>query len=132
MFMRRMRLSDRVEFGALIEASLPIVADHWCMGGDFNMLEDASDRQGGSSVTIQGEELASWERLCFGLWLLSDAWHVDEIARASGRIGGSNLSRLDRWYVDEWAGRRGGTVGILAGTTFSDHAPVILQLDDPG
>lgn len=60
--------SGQAEFWALIEASLP-VADHWCMGGDFNMLEDASDRQGGSSVTIQGEELASWERLCFGLRL---------------------------------------------------------------
>lgn len=60
------------------------------------------------------------------------AWHADEVARAPGnslsfprsnrRVVGSNLSHIDRWYVDEWASSRGGTIGILAGTTLLDHA----------
>lgn len=71
---------------------------------------------------------------------LPDAWHVDEIAHAAGsnsfsrsdrRVGGSNLSRIHRCYVDEWVRSKGGAIGILAGTTLSDHAPIILLLDDP-
>ena len=41
------------------------VMDHWCIVGDFNMLEDPSNRMGGSTVTISGTELAEWEKLCF-------------------------------------------------------------------
>ena len=29
-------------------------ANHWCVGGDFNMLEDPSDRTGGNARTIRG------------------------------------------------------------------------------
>ena len=29
------------------------------------MLEDPSDRMGGSTVTISGAEFAEWENLCF-------------------------------------------------------------------
>ena len=34
-------------------------ADHWCMGGDFNMIEAPRDRVGGSNVVLAGSELAS-------------------------------------------------------------------------
>lgn len=43
---------------------------------------------------------------------------------------GTNLSHIDKWYVDEYTVDRGGIVCILAGTTLSDHAPIILQLAD--
>ena len=41
------------DFLTQITDALP-VADHWCVGGDFNMLEDPSNRMGGSHVTVQG------------------------------------------------------------------------------
>lgn len=42
-----------------IEISLPFPSDHWCVGGDFNMLETLEDIQGGSSITVQSMELAA-------------------------------------------------------------------------
>ena len=72
--------NGRAEFWTLLGDSLP-TADHWCVGGDFNMLEDPEDRRGGSFATIQGAELAAWERLCFSL-RISDVWHADAFDRA--------------------------------------------------
>ena len=41
-----------------------------------------------------------------------------------------NLSRLDRIYVSDLLGDKGGSVEILARTCFSDHAPVILLIQE--
>ncbi|RYA44468.1 hypothetical protein DD606_25175 [Enterobacter cloacae complex sp. GF14B] len=60
--------SARAEFWSQIVESLP-QAEHWCIGGDFNMLEDPSDRIGGSHATVHGVELAAWERFCMTLGL---------------------------------------------------------------
>ena len=49
--------SARKYFWCEITNALPNVS-HWCVAGDFNMLEDAGDIKGGSVVTIHGEELA--------------------------------------------------------------------------
>ena len=43
-------------------------------------------------------------------------------------IGGTNLSRLNRFYVSDWLGARGGSIGILASTSMSEHAPEILAI----
>ena len=70
---------------------------------------------------------------------ISDAWSHEGFARAVGSLsfscldrwlGGTNLSRLHRFYINDNVGERGGTVGILEGTTFSNHALVILVLED--
>ena len=55
------QVSTRAEFWSLIDDALPAF-DHWCVGGDFNMLEDPMDRVGGSQTTLHGSELAAWER----------------------------------------------------------------------
>ena len=47
--------------------------DHWCMGGDFIMIEAAGDRVGVSNVVLACCELASW--VCF-LLRIQDAWHL--------------------------------------------------------
>ena len=52
--------------------SLPF-AKQWCIGGDFNMLEDRIDRIGGNDSTVRGVELATWERLCMSLQT-SNVW----------------------------------------------------------
>ena len=41
------------------------VAQHWCMCGDWNMIESPTDRLGGSSITISSLELCEWEKLNF-------------------------------------------------------------------
>ena len=78
--------------------------DHWCMGGDFNMIEATRDRVGGSNVVLACNELASWERLCF-LLRIQDAWHLPSFHKLSGSLQfsrsdrrhlGVNLSRIDR------------------------------------
>ena len=51
-------------------------------------------------------------------------------SRSDRRRGGTNLARLDRFYVSDGLRTRGGSVGILAGTTFSDHAPVVLVFEE--
>ena len=113
-------------------------ADCWCMGTDFNMLESLDDRVGGSQTLVHGQELAAWEQLCMTL-RISDAWSHEGFSRAVGslsfsrsdrRLGGTNLSKLDKFYISDSVGERAGTVGILAGTTFSDHVPAILVLKD--
>ena len=43
------------------------------------------------------------------------------------RIGGTNLSRLDRFYVGEAFVLNGGNITIMPSTTFFDHAHVILR-----
>ena len=129
--------SARADFWDQIVDALP-ETEHWCVGGDFNMIEVPSDRIGGSHVTIHGSELASWERLCMSL-RIDDVWHHEGFGREQGsllfsrsdrRIGGSNLSRIDRFYVSDWLGARGGSTGILAGTSMSDHAPAVLVISD--
>ena len=129
--------SARASFWDQLVDALPTV-EHWCIGGDFNMIEVPSDRVGGSHTTLQGSELAAWERLCLTL-RIDDVWHHagfgrerDSLlfSRSDHRVGGANLSRIDRFYASDWFRTRGGSTGILAGTTLSDHAPVILVIAD--
>ena len=49
-------------------------------------------------------------------------------SRSDRRENGANLSRIDRFYVSNYVRLIGGQIGIMAGTTFSDHAPVTLIL----
>ena len=55
---------DRMILWKSIISQLPTV-DHWAIAGDFNMVEDVSDRVGGTSQTVAGSELYEWERLIF-------------------------------------------------------------------
>ena len=111
--------SARKLFWCEITNALPSV-DHWCVAGDFNMIEDPFDRKGGSVITIHGEELAAWERMCLKLQIL-DAWYMPNVyrsqesllfTRSDRRIGGTNLSRLDRFYVGEAFVTHGGTIKL--------------------
>ena len=95
-------------------------------------------KRGQPDLGARRRELAAWEQLCMTL-RISDAWSHEGFARVAGSLsfsssdrwlGGTNLSRLDRFYISGNFGDRGGTVGILTGTTFSDQAPVVLVLED--
>ena len=100
------------------------------------MLEDPSDRMGGSIVTISSSELVEWEKLCFK-FNLQDLWFIQSFARrveslqfsrSNRRVADANLSRIDRFYADQFFWELGGALGIVPGTNFSDHAPVKLTL----
>ena len=49
-------------------------------------------------------------------------------SRSDRRQQGVNLSRLDRIYVDDFFVGKGGEIGIVSGSVFSDHAPVIMVI----
>ena len=69
--------------------------------------------------------LASWQHGAF-----SHSQGSLNFSRSDQQQGGVNLSRIDRFYVGDYLGDRGGSIEILAGTTFFDHAPIILTLED--
>ena len=76
-------------------------------------------------------ELTTWERLCLS-FRLQDAWHVTSLrdllnfSKSDRRLQGVNMSRLDRMYIDYYFVEKSGEIGILSGSLFSDHAPVIM------
>ena len=51
-------VSTRAHFWEQILEAL-LKADAWCVGGDFNMIEDMYDRRGGSLTTVHAFELAA-------------------------------------------------------------------------
>mgnify|MGYP002774994443 FL=1 len=135
--------SNRAIFWDTMAEKLPDCVTNWIVCGDFNMLEQPSDRVGGSNSTIHGRELAAWERLVFKTRIL-DAWNVCSFSRLNGTLlfsrsnrrnvdgqlslrDSTNLSRIDRYYISDYFGSEGGFIGIMAGTTLSDHAPIILE-----
>ena len=100
---------DRAILWKNILSQVPNV-DHWAIAGDFNMLEDVSDRLGGISHTISGLELYEWEHFIFALGLM-DLWRVSSFehmqdsltySRSDRKQPHTNLSRLDRVYADRF------------------------------
>ena len=66
-----------------------------------------------------------------------DAWHLHSFnkereslsfSRSDRRLAGANLSSIDRFYVSDSFSDKGGSIKMMSGTVFSDHAPVILTL----
>ena len=49
-------------------------------------------------------------------------------SRSDRRVMGTNLSRIDRIYVTNMWQNVGGTIQIMPGTMFSDHALVIMHI----
>ena len=110
--------------------------DHWCIAGAFNMLENPSDCMGGSTVTISGAELVEWEKLCFK-FSLQELWFMQSFARrveslqfsrSNRPVADANLSRIVRFHADLFFWDLGGSLGIMPGTNFLDHAPAKLTL----
>ena len=98
------------------------------------MLERADNRRGGSSTIVQGAKATTWERLCLFL-CLEDAWLHPSFAWSTGslafsrldrRVGGMNMSRINRMYASDMFGDCGGNVGILAGTCLFDNSLILL------
>ena len=100
------------------------------------MIEDSDDRWGGSSYIVHGRELGEWEKLCMR-FRLQDTWSSQTFvrvplslsySRSDRRVMGTNLSRIDRIYVTDMWQNVGGTIQIMSGTIFSDHAPMIMHI----
>ena len=112
------------------------LADCWLVGGDFNMIEDATDRLGGVGTTISGREAKCWDYFCFAFGLL-DLWKVHsfsriqgslQFSRSDGSVAVTNLSRLDRFYASSVFWEAGGSLGIIPGSVISDHDPLKLHV----
>ncbi len=130
-------VADRIELWSHLISSLPHNIDHWCIGGDFNMLEHPTDRAGGRGDTIRGNELAKWDQLSMIL-TISDVWNSPEFithkgsrlySRADLSHTPVNQSRLDRFYVTDYFRSLGGMVMIVPDTSLSNHVPILLRID---
>ena len=113
---------------------------HWILAGDINNIEQASDKQGGSSKTSIGRrELEAWNRLLMRLGG-RDAHHIGSFVRRSDKLfTWSNehfdstmiQSRIDRFYIPLNIEEIGGTIEILPTLPdISDHAGVVLHFND--
>ena len=114
----------------------------WILAGDFNNIEQASDKQGGSSKTnINPRELESWNRLLMRL-RVSDVFHLRAFNRRSNKIftwsNGRNdhtmiQSRIDRLYAPPRIEYIGGTLEVLPTLSdISDHAGVVMHFNNEG
>ena len=74
--------------------------EHWCMAGDFNMLEDPNDRRGGSTMTVRGSKLGAWERLCFKMGI-QDVWFLNTFCKEPNSLRFSRSSRRMNEVVEE-------------------------------
>lgn len=104
--------------------------------GDFNNIEQASDKYGGDpTTTISRRELESWNRLLLQLGC-RDAHHVGSLVRKSDKtFTWSNddkmiQSRIDRFYIPICLENIGGTTEFLPTLqVVSDHAGVIVHFN---
>jgi hypothetical protein len=122
----------------LAQTTLPEA--HWILAGDFNNIEQASDKQGGSNKTSIGlRELEAWNRMLIRLGG-RDAHHIGAFVRRSDkRFTWSNAhndasmiqSRIDRFYIPIPIENIGGTTEILPTLQdISDHAGVVLHFNN--
>lgn len=114
----------------------------WILVGDFNNIEQASDKQGGFSKTsIGSRELDAWNRLLVKL-RVRDAFHLKTFRRRSektftwsnGRQDDTLVqSCIDRHYIPPRIEDIGGTTEILPTLQdISDHAGVVTHFNDEG
>ena len=112
------------------------LADCWLVGGDFNMIEDASNRIGGTTTTISGWEAKCWDSFSFAFGLL-DLWKVQSFShiqgslnfsRSNGSVVSAPLSQLDRFYANSFFWDVGGSLSIIPGSTIFDHDPLKLNV----
>eukprot|EP00249_Psilotum_nudum_P026543 c32736_g1_i1 orf=58-288(+) len=75
--------------------------------GEFNMVEQNSDKQGGSNSTIQGAEREAWNQLKWKTRLDMTDSEPRMMTWSNCRIEGRIEARLDRIYASEggsWLG----------------------------
>lgn len=108
------------------------------MAGDFNMVEQISDKQGGNLSTGRGQaECTAWNALTLHLELY-DAYLTQEFRIITTktftwenrrRNAGMICSRLDRFYVNTYVRSIGGQTGIWPSMPhISNHAPTFMRI----
>lgn len=113
---------ERGIFSHEVVAQMPDV-DCWVLGGDFNMVEQDSDRSGRPPKKLSSHEQEGWDTLTMRLGI-EDTWNNDNCSyedslrfSSTNKQQGENrlMARLDWFYVGEWGRRRGGKIKILPG-----------------
>nr|PNR49067.1 hypothetical protein PHYPA_010963 [Physcomitrium patens] len=116
----------------------PLPEAHWILGGDFNMIDQLDDKQGGQDTIGRGQrEQVAWGDLQVHLGL-QDSFRADEFRKLSTKkfswdnrryAPGMICSRLDRFYLNHTLIQLGGQTSIWPSLTHvSDHAPVVLKI----
>lgn len=115
----------------------PLPAANWILGGDFNMIEQLSDEQGGQDTTGRGRrELIAWNGLLVQLGL-QDCFKADEFRKVTPKLfswdirraaPGMICSKLDRFYLNQTLTQIGGQTAIWPTLSHvSDHAPIFVK-----
>ena len=130
--------AERQEFWLQLVAKKPD-ADLWIIEGDFNMVEHPKDRRGNANGTVHGVEKYAWDKFCLAYNVI-DCWNASNFqmqkeksllySRVGGSVHGRTMARLDRWYLDPRLMDRKGRCIICPGTMFSNHAPVLLHIQE--
>ncbi len=120
--------SARARLWEEIYLALPEDVENWIVGGDFNMLEDPQDRRGGSMTTIQGLELANWERLVRKLRIY-DMWHLSNFHKGVDSLRFSRSDRRTRSTQEEAAIGSQNLGGTLVPSELSQGGPNESRID---
>ena len=112
----------------------------WILVGNFNNIEHANDKQGGSSkVNISRREMDAWNRLLLHLGVRdafrTQAYHkrLDKAFTWTNAHQDEMMiqSCIDRIYISTHIEDIGGTIEILLTLpNLSDHVGVVLHFDD--
>lgn len=123
-------------------AQVPLPEALWVLAGDFNNIESAADKQGGSNKTsISQRELEAWNRMLLRLGV-RDAYHIGSYHRINTKaFTWTNAhqddtmiqTRIDRIYINPLLEQQGGQTEILPTIPdISDHAGVCLHTRSKG
>ncbi len=107
------------------------------MGGNFNHLEETTQRGTAGERQIHRREAATWHQMTLR-YSLTDAWRLDSFRKMSkkiftfdnGRSGAhSVVSRIDKFLVFQEIEERGGRIEAAASIRkLSDHSPLIITI----
>lgn len=102
------------------------------LSGDFNMVEDISDRWDGKGNVINGEEKIQWEHCKTELDLTDVGFKGDFTWQNYSAPPLARKARLDRTYISQ--AMANAFLRAQASTCFntcaSDHYPILTRLDD--
>lgn len=120
-------------------ATTPAPPAHYIMAGDFNCIEQISDKQGGAATTGRGQnEITAWNDLTLFLEL-SDCFLNGHFRKVGNKLFTWDNGRqapqmvcscIDRIYLPTAIHHLGGLTGIWSSMPhISDHAPIFVKLN---
>nr|PNR49656.1 hypothetical protein PHYPA_011552 [Physcomitrium patens] len=134
-----LQLSHNLKLGIINVYGYNDTGTHYIMAGDFNCIEQISDKQGGAATTGRGQnEITAWNDLTLFLEL-SDCFLNGHFRKVGNKLFTWDNGRqapqmvcscIDRIYLPTAIHHLGGLTGIWSSMPhISDHAPIFVKLN---